>query len=92
MIRVVFTRNMERHVKCPPVSLDSRGVSSVREALARVFASNPAAETYVLDDQGALRQHMIVYVNGRAIADRRMLGDSLSDGDEIYVMQALSGG
>jgi hypothetical protein len=46
----------------------------------------------VLDEQGALRQHVAVYVDGRLVKDRSGLTDSVGPHDEIYVFQALSGG
>ena len=89
MIRVSFTQNIQRHVTCPPSKV--RG-ANVREILDCVFAENEQARGYVLDDQGALRRHMIVFVNGEAIRDRSGLTDAVPDGAEVYVMQALSGG
>lgn len=89
MPRVVFTRNLQRHVECPTVSATGR---SVREVLDQVFALNPRARGYVLDDQGALRKHMVIFVDGRQISDRAGLGDPVEDTSEIYIMQALSGG
>jgi len=47
---------------------------------------------YVVDEHGELRHHMVVFVNGIACADRRGLSDPVADGDEVVVMQALSGG
>jgi len=46
----------------------------------------------VLDDQGGLRRHVAVYVNGRLVNDRTGLTDPVGPRDEIYVFQALSGG
>jgi len=89
MARVVFTRNLQRHVACPEAQADG---ATVREVLERVFAANPPARGYVLDEHGKLRKHMTIYVNGEAIADRVGLSDRVSDESEIYVMQALSGG
>lgn len=89
MPTVSFTANIHRHVACPTVSAEGR---TVREVLDRVFTDNNRARGYVLDDQGALRKHMIVFVNGQAIADRTHLGDAVSDSAEVWVMQALSGG
>lgn len=66
--------------------------ASVREVLDAVFASNPRARGYVLDDQGALRKHMVIFVDGQAIRDRSTLADPVSERSDIYVMQALSGG
>jgi len=65
---------------------------TVREILDCVFSDNERARTYVLDERGALRTHMVVFVNGEAIKDRTKLSDRVLDGAEVFVMQALSGG
>ena len=64
----------------------------MREALEEVFAANPRARGYVLDDQGALRKHMQVFVDGEMVRDRTGLSDPVGEASEVYVMQALSGG
>jgi sulfur-carrier protein len=64
----------------------------VGASLAAVFASRPTLRGYVLDDQGALRRHVAVYVNDRLVNDRAGLTDPVGPHDEIYVFQALSGG
>ncbi len=46
----------------------------------------------MLDDQGALRRHVAIYVNGRQVRDRTGLSDPLGPDDAIYVLQALTGG
>lgn len=89
MPRVAFTVNLQRHVACPTVEVEA---ATVREALDRVFADNPRARGYVLDDQGALRKHMAIFVNGDQVRDRLTLSDAVAADDEIYIMQALSGG
>jgi sulfur-carrier protein len=89
MARVVFTQNIQRHVECPETEA---GGGSVREVLDNVFAANPQARSYVLDDQAGLRRHMAVFVDGRAVRDRARLSDPVAAGSTIYVFQALSGG
>jgi hypothetical protein len=89
MARIVFTHNLQRHVACPPTEVEG---GTVREVLDRVFAANPQARGYVLDDQGALRHHMMVFVNGEQIHDRVELSDPVPASAEVYVIQALSGG
>jgi len=89
MARIVFTPNIQRLVECPET--EAAGVN-VREVLDNVFASNPQARSYVLDDQAVLRRHMTIFVDGRAIRDRAGLSDPVSAGSRIYVFQALSGG
>jgi molybdopterin converting factor small subunit len=89
MARIVFTPNIQRHVECPQAEAEG---DSVREVLDKVFASNPQARSYVLDDQAGLRRHMTVFVDGRAIRDRVRLSDRVAVGSTVYVFQALSGG
>jgi len=60
--------------------------------LETVFCANPRLRSYLLDDQGRLRRHVVVYVNGRTVADRDRLGDRVAEEDEIFVFQALTGG
>ena len=89
MATVVFTPNLQRHVDCPPAEVAG---ATVREVLDAVFAQNVRARGYVLDEHGALRKHMLVFVEGIMIRDRRHLSDPVPQGAEIYVMQSLSGG
>ena len=84
-----FTQNLRRHVDAPEVTAAG---ATVREVLAAVFESYPALEGYVLDDQGGLRYHMTVFVNGAQVSDRTGLSDAVPADGELYVMQALSGG
>jgi len=86
---VVFTQNLRRHVECPTETVAG---STVRAVLDAVFSANPRLRGYVLDDQGALRYHMMVFVDGEPITDRRDLTDPVRAASEVYVMQALSGG
>lgn len=89
MPRVVFTSHLRRHVAVP--ELDVAG-ETVAEALEAVFARSPGIRGYVLDDQGELRKHVAVYVDGRQISDRRCLSDPVGITSEVWVLQALSGG
>jgi hypothetical protein len=86
---VAFTENLRRHVACPTVEASG---TTVREVLGQIFAENPRLGGYVLDERGALRKHMVVFVDGRQITDRESLSDEVEAGSELYVMQALSGG
>lgn len=89
MAVVVFTANLQRHVAAPRAEVAG---ATVREALDRVFADNPRLRGYVVDERGALRKHMSVFVDGKQLVDREQLSDPLGPGSELYVMQALSGG
>ena len=89
MPTITFTQNIQRHVSCPPANVDGQ---TVRQALEAVFEKNPQARGYVLDDQGGVRPHMVVFVDGQQIRDRQNLSDPVRENGEIYVAQALSGG
>ena len=89
MAKVVFTPNVQRHVACPEAQASGQ---TVREVLDNLFAQNPQARRYVLDDQAALRKHMTIFVDGRMIRDRARLADTVREDSTIYVFQALSGG
>lgn len=86
---MTFTKNLQRHVACPPGRYNG---ATVAEVLAAYFAEHPAVRPYVLDEQGAVRRHVAVFAGGRTIADRAGQADPVGNEDEIYVMQALSGG
>jgi sulfur carrier protein ThiS len=87
--RVVFTPNLERHIAAPPADLPGE---TVRELLDRIFEDSPKLRSYVLDDQARLRKHVVVFINGEMIQDRTTLTDKVAETDEVFVMQALSGG
>ena len=89
MPKVVFTPQLERFLSVPPSEV--RG-TTVREALDAVFAENQRLRGYILDDQGHLRQHVAVFVNGERITDSAGLSDPVTEESEVFVMQALSGG
>jgi sulfur carrier protein ThiS len=89
MAAVSFTSALQRFLPAPSAQVEG---GTVGAALAVVFASRPALRGYVLDDQGALRRHVAVYVNGQPVNDRVRLTDPVGPHDEIYVLQALSGG
>ena len=89
MAKVAFTENIQRHVACPATEAAGR---TVCEVLDQVFAENPQARSYILDDQGAVRRHMTIFVDGELIRDRARLSDPVTEASKIYVFQALSGG
>ena len=89
MATIRFTRNIQRHVECPDRDVDG---ATLRDVLERYFAGNERARGYVLDDQGRLRHHMAVFIDGQQLQDRDHLSDAVAPGAVIDVVQALSGG
>src|SRR6266849_2153627 len=89
MATVAFTQNIQRHVTCAETQAAG---NNVREVLDNLFAGNPRARSYVLDDQASLRRHMNIFIDGQMIRDRVRLSDPVTEASDIYVFQALSGG
>lgn len=89
MAHLFFAASIQRHIPMPERDVTAR---SVDEALAAAFADEPRLRNYILDDQGGLRRHLAVYVDGRPVRDRRHLSDVVGADSRIYVVQALSGG
>lgn len=89
MPTIEFTANLAHQTHAPKCRVDGQ---TVRECLHGVFELHPKLRGYVLDDQNAIRQHVVVFVDGTAIRDRRTQTDAVKPDSELFVMQALSGG
>ena len=89
MPRVTFTPHLQRFLDAPPREVTG---TTVRDALGQVFADNPRLRGYVLDERGAVRRHVIIFVNDTPVNDRATLTDVIGADAEIFVLQALSGG
>lgn len=89
MPTIRFTSNLARHRPVPDLAAEG---DTLREALDAALRDDPILRSYVLDDQGRVRKHVNIFVDGEMIEDRIRLSDRLMPGSEIYVLQALSGG
>src|SRR5258705_6297474 len=89
MATVRFTSALERFLAAPPAQV---AAATVGEALAAVFETRPALRGYVLDDQGAVRRHVAIYVGGEALRDRLKLSDPIGSGRGIHVILAIDRG
>lgn len=89
MATVHFTANLRRHVDCPPQTV---GGGTLREVLDAALRDHALLRGYVLDDQGRIRKHVVVFINDEIATDKNELSDPVPDDGEVWVMQALSGG
>ena len=89
MPTVEFAPALPRHVACPTQQVQA---PTLRLALESAFAAAPAMRGYVLDEQGAVRKHVAVFVNAAMIASRSNLELPLAPADKVLVIQALTGG
>ncbi|MGL6280736.1 MAG: MoaD/ThiS family protein [Gaiella sp.] len=61
---------------------------TVQEALRELEARSPAVAGWVLDEQGAVRRHVNVYVNGELAEGGTTIGAT----DRVHVLPAITGG
>ena len=72
----------ERHV-------DTEG-TSVRSALEAAFERHPMLRSQLVDEAGALRPHLHLFLNEEDV--RNALDTPLTPGDRLLVLRATSGG
>jgi sulfur-carrier protein len=89
MPTIHLTSHLRRVGPTAPVRVEAVTLGA---ALDAYFAAAPKVRSYILDDQGRLRRHVAVFIDGELLVDKRDLGRAVTASSEIYVMQALSGG
>jgi hypothetical protein len=91
MARVKFTRHLVRFF---PTLGDNVAVtgSTVAEVIASLDEQYPGLAAYIVDERGALRQHVNIFLGQDLIHDRERLKDPVNQDDQLYIFQALSGG
>ena len=89
-MKVHFTPALKRFVP----NLDSIEVqgSTVADVIRNVETVYPGLTDYIIEENGALRKHVNVFINDTFIHDRKTLSDAVRDTDNVYIIQALSGG
>ncbi|MBL8862765.1 MAG: MoaD/ThiS family protein [Planctomycetes bacterium] len=90
MARVTFTAHLSRYF--PALADREVEAASVAELVRALDRAHPGLASYLVDERGRLRQHVNVFVDGRAVRDRERLADSLTGDARVFVAQALSGG
>lgn len=85
-----FTKHLARYF--PTLEECDVEGTTVAEVVAAIDRKWPGLAGYLVDDQGALRKHVNVFVNEEPIHDRRRLSDAVTERDEVHFLQALSGG
>jgi len=62
--------------------------AAVRYGLVALEAAHPAIAGWVLDEQGRIREHVNVFVNGTHGEERTPVADA----DRVHVLPAITGG
>ena len=90
MPQVKFTYALKRFF--PGLKEVPAGGKSFSEVFTELNQLYPGISSYILDEQGSLRKHVNIFIDGKLINDRKTLSDPFTVNSEIYIMQALSGG
>lgn len=65
---------------------------TLRAALDGLAGQLPLLERRLRDEQGALRRHVLLFVNGVEVGSADGLETRVPDGAEVFVAPAISGG
>ena len=89
-VEIRLARGLRAHVDAPAsVVVEGR---TVREALSALIAVHPELRRFVLDDAQRLRRHVNIFVNSEQLVDRETLADPITEGDQLHILPAVSGG
>lgn len=89
MPRVAFTAHLR---KVAPTRQIVVAGANLGAALEPVFTEFPKLRAYVVDEQNRLRKHVVIFLNGERLNATDWPNHPVNERDEIYVLQALSGG
>lgn len=90
MPTVKFTSHLQRFF--PDIREIEISGSTVAEVISGLDEHFAGLSGYIVDEQGELRKHVNIFVGEELIHDRVTMRDEVKSGDQIYIMQALSGG
>lgn len=87
---IKFTPNLKRfYPDLQPVITSETSIQNLIDSANNIY---PGIKDYILDEQGNLRKHVQIFIGEDLIKDRKDLSDPVQKDDEVYIMQALSGG
>ena len=66
--------------------------ADIRGCLARLEVDFPALYWSVCDETRAIRRHVNVFVNDESVKRLQGLDTALTDGDDVFIIHAVSGG
>ena len=90
MPKINFTQALKRFY--PDLKRLEIHASNVSEVVQNLETHYPGLKDYLVDEQGRLRQHVNIFIGDKLIRDKEKLTDPVTSNDEVFIMQALSGG
>lgn len=90
MAKVKFTPSLKRFF--PDLTEITVEATTISELISAVDNRWTGLADYIVDEQGALRKHVNIFIGDELIYDKKTLSDAIDENSRVYIMQALSGG
>lgn len=90
-VRVLLPRSLQTYWAGVAAALDVEG-ATLAAALEALSARHPGVGERIVDEQGRIRRHVLVFVNDASVAHLAPASVALKDGDTVRVLPAVSGG
>ncbi|MEN0003585.1 MAG: MoaD/ThiS family protein [Bacteroidota bacterium] len=90
MAKVSFTEALKQFF--PGLATIDSKAGTIWELLGELELTHPGIKGYLVDERGAMRKHVNIYIGDELIKDRVRLSDTISVHDQVLIFQALSGG
>ena len=95
-LTVVVARALERYAggqrQVAIAVSDADASVTVEAVLDALMAEFPALRDRVFDEQGSVRRHVNLFVNGESVRFTGGLKTPVNDGSELSILPAVSGG
>lgn len=89
MARIAFTAHLREVGPSEAAEYDGDTLADLLDAVA---ARYPRLKSYLIDDQGRVRKHIAIFVDGSLCPRETVLAQPLNQHSDVFVFQALSGG
>ena len=89
MARISLTPHLAQVAPREPGAFAGETAGAAIEALCAAY---PALKSYIADEQGRLRKHIALFIDGEHLHGEEALARRVEHGTHIYIFQALSGG
>lgn len=90
MVQVNFTSHLE--VFFPTLKTQKVMALTLSELFSKLNKLYPGLSSYLLEDNGVIRKHVNVFLDGILVENKNNMNQSLEGVSEVFILQALSGG
>lgn len=90
MASVSYTPHLSRFF--PELRAEVVAAPDVASLVRAIDELHPGLSAYLIEEDGSLRKHVNLFVDGDPLVDRKRLSDTLRPDSNVHILQALSGG